>query len=265
MAKLDDYEIIARQAPGQVVLGPVVLLALVLVPELRSLKGLASTGASSLVLGILLAYLARGPGARKEAALYKQWGGKPTTELLLHGNPGLNTETRLRYHRFLASPQGPGITLLDPVEQERDPQRARELAESAGDWLRRNTRDKKKYPRVRQELIAYGFARNLWGMKPVGLMLCIGSAVLEFAAIALMGRDLQGISMVAAAGIATLAFALVWAKAITPSWVRVHANAYARALLETCEASPTPAPKPPPARKKPSAPKKKKKPTDPTQ
>jgi hypothetical protein len=257
MAKLDDYELIARQVPGQVVLGPVVLLALALVPEVRSLKGLLSTGAGSLALGLLLAYLARGPGARKEAALYKQWGGKPSTELLLHGNPSLNAETRQRYHRFLASAKGPGIELLTAAEQERDPQRARELAESAGDWLRKNTRDKKKYPRVRQELIAYGFARDLWGMKLIGLALCVGSAALEFAAIALMGNHPPGMPLVAVAGLATLAFAAVWVWAITPSWVRVHANAYAKALLETCEASPAPMLKPATALKKPSIPKKK--------
>ena len=44
---------------------------------------------------------------------------------------------------------------------------------------------------------------------------------------------------VAAIGACTLGMAAVWALGVTPSWVHVHAAAYARALLETCDESPS--------------------------
>ncbi len=40
-------------------------------------------------------------------------------------------------------------------------------------YLRENTRDKEKFGLVYAELIGYGFRRNLWGMKKLGVTLSI--------------------------------------------------------------------------------------------
>lgn len=238
MSKLDAYEIRARQAPAYVVIAPIVLLVFMILPEAQSWKGIISTGAGSIAFGALLAYLARGPGAQKQARLFAMWGGTPTTELLLHRDSRLNPETRRRYHKYLASAKAANVVLLDAAEEEADPGRARVLAESAVDWLRKKRQSKTAYPRVRQELMAYGFARNLWGMKPIGIALSVATGLLE---VGLAVGDVPAVhaSKILLLGAAALSSGLgfVWIWAVTPSWVRVHAEAYARALLETCEAS----------------------------
>ena len=46
---------------------------------------------------------------------------------------------------------------------------AREAYEAAAAYLREQTRDRKAYPLVYEALCEYGFRRNLWGLKPIGL------------------------------------------------------------------------------------------------
>jgi hypothetical protein len=50
------------------------------------------------------------------------------------------------------------------VEQN-DPAAAKSFYERTGTWLRENTRDTKKFPILFNELVTYGFRRNLLGVK----------------------------------------------------------------------------------------------------
>lgn len=105
-----------------------------------------------------------------------------------------------------------------------------------GNLLLERTRDGKKFPLIFQELTNYGFRRNLWGMKPIGLTL---NTVCLFSQIAWVLYSLAAHRTPSALTVSSLlisAFLLAcWAFFINPEWVRIAANAYAERLLASSE------------------------------
>jgi hypothetical protein len=83
----------------------------------------------------------------------------PSVAWLRHRDPRLDGYTKRRYHDFLAS-KIPGWAAPTADSEAENPSRADEAYASASRWLRENTRDVKKYPRVADENISYGFRRN---------------------------------------------------------------------------------------------------------
>jgi hypothetical protein len=88
---------------------------------------------------------------------------------------------------------------------------------------------------VRRENISYGFARNLLGLKPVGIGIC--AAALALMAAVLWARTSGEVRALSSLDIGTLAILIVdllaWVGVVTPKFVRHQADAYAIALLET--------------------------------
>jgi hypothetical protein len=54
-------------------------------------------------------------------------------------------------------------------EELLNPDYALDCYDSCGDLLREKTRDKDKFSLIFQENMNYGFRRNLWGMKTLGI------------------------------------------------------------------------------------------------
>ena len=92
-----------------------------------------------------------------------------------------------------------------------------------------------------RESISYGFRRNLWGLKPIGLPIalacaCASTAALAYNYVALHEPLPPQVVIVAAV---TWIFALLWIAWITRSWVRITADAYGRQLLAACDTLPS--------------------------
>jgi hypothetical protein len=95
------------------------------------------------------------------------------------------------------------------------------------------------------ENAAYGFRRNLYGAKPIGVAIslaCMGTnAGLAWVAIAQSSAPtlidaLNGIAPEVLIGfLVALAWLCAWLTLVTPTWVRESAELYAKALLETCD------------------------------
>lgn len=234
MIGLDAYSRHARFAPAVLVLLPVGLAVAVWFPDgmlgWGALTGLISTTG----LAVLLAELARRPGKAREEQLFKAWGGKPTTQWLRHRDHGLDAVTRRRYHDCLRK-LIPGMQVPTEQDELRDPDGADTTYESCTRFLIEQTRDRKRFPLVFKELVSYGFSRNLWGLKPLGI---VTSAVGLCAAAIRFGMShswtaMRGPSL--AVAIASGLMLLAWLLVIKPLWVRPVAFAYARALLASCE------------------------------
>jgi hypothetical protein len=136
-------------------------------------------------------------------------------------------------------------------QEEADPAAADLVYESVGDQLREKTRDKGKFPLVFKELVSYGFRRNLWGMKPSGVVLACTCVGLQ---LGLIGKALFAHSLPSYLSASATAFNAVllcaWIFIVTPRWVRIPADAYAERILAAClELVPTPVKKAP-SRKK---------------
>jgi hypothetical protein len=233
---LDPYSRQARLQPALVVVVPVAILIVVWFPAVWSVWGLLVTVASSCGITLLLSQIARDRGKRLEPEVYASWGGKPSVALLRHADGRIDENTKARYRAFLASPL-PDLKLPSPSEEEADSARADRAYESVTAWLLTQTRDTKTFGLLFRENISYGFRRNLWGLKPIGLPIalacaCASTTVLAHNYVALHEPLPPQIVFVTAV---TWILALLWIAWITPSWVRIPADAYGQQLLAACD------------------------------
>ncbi len=232
--KIDRYTRRARVVPVLLVILPGALAAIAWFPEVKTWWG----AISGLLIGCgipgLLAQLGRDAGKRKEAALYASWGGKPTTRFLRHRDAP-NKVILIRRHRKLQELVS-DIHIPSEREEAANPSGADEVYDACVGVLRQKTHDRKQFPILYEELVSYGFRRNLWGMKPLGITVGVVGVLAISVLIALhvcQVRPLPPVAILTAAGeVFMLAVWLFW---ITPAWVRIQAETYAEQLLASME------------------------------
>ena len=132
------------------------------------LTGILTVG-STLGLASLLGQFGRDRGKRKEAELYERWGGKPSTILLRYGAKAFNPHTLGRYHRRLGDLL-PDLRLPSEADETADLAKCDQVYEACGDYLLSQTRDTTRFRLLFQENMNFGFRRNLWAMKPTGVV-----------------------------------------------------------------------------------------------
>jgi hypothetical protein len=232
---LDEYTRNARLRPAFLVVLPIALTVAALGFKQSATEGTLFGLASSLGFTFLLSQLVRDRGKARELWLFEEWGGKPSTAMLRHNDPRLNVNTRARYHKRLSAmlPE----TSLPSAEQEREnPAEADVAYASCGDYLLSKTRDRERFQLLFQENVNYGFRRNLWAMKPVGVAI----SILSLGALAFVTRLEARANTVPwfanLTAVAIVALLLTWwVVRITPSWVRIVADAYAVRLLASVD------------------------------
>jgi hypothetical protein len=233
--KFDTYTIKARLIPALLVILPIVLAVLAWFPDevmswgtLWGLIGLC--GGTS-----LLAQIGRDLGRNKEPNLFEAWGGKPTNWVLRHQDT-TNRVLLAHRHKKLQNLL-PDLKIPTLEEEQTDPETADEVYEACTTFLREKTRDQKKFPLVFEELCNYGFRRNLWGMKPLGITASsIGTlSVIVLIFVHLSVKKLLIPPFAIVCGIINLLFMLTWIFWLTPDWVKITAEAYANQLLASCE------------------------------
>lgn len=235
MDLLNPYARRARLAPVLIVMVPIGLALATWVPVEPEKWGTLLGVATVCGLTLFFAQLGRDQGKAKEAALFESWGGKPTTKFLSHSSSQLNAQTRDRYHKKLKRLRR-DFRIPTAEEEAADPDAANGVYETCVDYLLERTRDTKAFPLVFAENVNYGFRRNLWGMKPAGLCIAIVAAI---ACISRAGLSwwqdgaVHAFSLVAFA--VCIALAVLWAVRITPNWIRLAGEAYARRLLAALE------------------------------
>ena len=234
-----NYEFRARILPALIAVAlPIGLVALGLIED--SVVGLSTvtvTGIAllaALSLGAVAAQLGRDRGKKKEAGLFSQWGGVPTTAMLRHGDNRISAITKERYRRKLEVLL-PDLRLPSLTQESSDPRGADEVYSSCTAFLREATRDREKYHLIFSESCSYGFRRNLWGLKPIAL---VSTAVPVARGAWQLGRD-GATFFQDPLGPLTLACAIcllcLWLFVVTPSWIKVAADAYAERLLASCD------------------------------
>jgi hypothetical protein len=167
----DPYQRKARMYPALLALFPAIATVILFFsPSASSLANVISVAASCGGL-YLVSNLSRTLGKRLEPRLYASWGGTPTTQLLRHADATIEAPTKLRYHSFLSKKIGAPLPARD--QEKENPVAADEIYRSAVRWLLNHTRDE-KFALLLKENIAYGFFRNAFGLKPVGIVVSVG-------------------------------------------------------------------------------------------
>jgi hypothetical protein len=235
---LDAYDRQARLGVTYLVFSPAVVLVIAL--------SLGTQEWWSRIAGVLAAcgapYLAaqwgRTAGRRKEPDLWARWGGSPTTRLLRFAS---GEATATVEHRHENVERATGIRLPTAAEEAADPARSDAVYNNAISNLKEGTRDKTTFPLVFGENVNYGFRRNLWGRKAIGLSVSIITgliAIVVLVATYFSDSHRFAIASAVALGYAVVA-CLVWWLTVTPDWVKESAEAYAQRLIESAVRVPT--------------------------
>lgn len=231
----DRYTLYARVLPAYIVVCPAGIAFAVIYGSVSLIELLSATTFAPALIAAVLAQIGRDAGYRKQSNLWERWGGPPTTQILRHRASKINPALRARYHDQLRRLL-PDINIPSPSDEENDPVAADNIYEVCVRYLISRTRDARKFPLVFRENVNYGFRRNLWALKPFGIV--CSSTAMAASVYRLWGYrgDLvsapPGIVLAAIIGLALLA---MWLFVIAPSWVMITAEAYAVRLLEASE------------------------------
>ena len=231
---LDRYTIRARLVPALVVALPIPLATIAWFPDGAHIWGVVWGVVTWAGGAAVLAQVARDRGRRKEPALFARWGGKPTVRRLRHRDADNATVLARRHAKLKAIIK---VKLPTAAQEAADPAAADAAYEACGVFLRDRTRDQKKFPLIFEENINYGLRGNLWGMKPVAIVVTVLSMV-TIAVLAVYDpptRSGSRAGVVMLAGLIDVLLLLGWIFIFTPDWVRGPADAYSERLLEACE------------------------------
>jgi len=224
----------ARLQPAMLVALPLALATLAISPN--GIVGWGTVWSLFVFCGgtALMAQMARDLGKQKEPGLFQSWGGKPTTRLLRHRDAP-NASLLDRRHRKLQS-LVPGIQIPSVADELAYPRAADDTYDSCTAFLLEKTRKKESFPLIFEENCNYGFRRNLWGMKPLGIATSLIGTVAIAVALTIGYRNGGALSATTlACGALNLLLLLAWLIWFTPAWVRIAADAYAERLLASCE------------------------------
>jgi hypothetical protein len=233
---LDAYDRKARLYPAAAAILPLSFLAVVLFAQSEwwhGLVGLVVAGG----LHVAVISFVRDLGVAKQSALWESWGGPPTAVKLRWANA---TNDVLHGKHLAAVQRATGVTMPSRSQEQTDPTAAEDAYEAAVHILREKTQKAADYPRVKTEVTNYGYRRNLYGCRPLGIGVAILAVIAELGLTFLVSRDALDLSpylLLAGVGVsvATLAVWIFW---ITPEFVRRDADRYAEALIAAASTVP---------------------------
>ena len=229
----DYYTMHARLLPMFVLLLPIGLLLLAWFPATSVWMGVLETIGVPTVLTALFSQLGRDLGKKKESNLFEAWGGMPTDRILLASSTLLDHSTLARYRAKLVS-LIPDIHFLNETQEMAAPKSAVQVSRTCTNFLREKTRDRERFPLIFAENVNYGFRRNLWAMKPAGLLISALATVGSALPVLIAPSGLSYPVLVVAIGLNVCLF-VFWILRIKRDWVRMPAEEYARQLFAACE------------------------------
>jgi hypothetical protein len=240
----DPYDRQARLYPALLCLLPLLaLVALLYAPNASALTGVVTLAVSCGGL-FLMTNICREMGKRLEERLFREWGGKPTTQLLRHRDGSIDSVTKRRFHAFLATKIN---TTFPDVEQEKsDPAKADEAYQSGARWLLDHTRPEGgKFDLLFRDNVTYGFRRNALGARPLGVVIAVAcllwALVKDHVFFGASGKIVNWsvLGQLSPPAIASLAVSgvmlLVWVFFFTKTSLRTCAFSFAETLLRTCD------------------------------
>ena len=233
--KFDSYTFEARLLPVFIVGLPVGFAVIAFSPLKFLGWGILTGFIASSGISVLLAQMGRDMGKNKEIHLFESWGGMPTTLTLRYRSSTLNQITLKRYHEKLAN-LVTGTHAPTADEEVKELSNTDQIYKAWVDYLRTKTRDRTKFQLVFEENKSYGFRRNLWGMKPLGLMITITALVAMIGLVVFQWHIYDLIRPITTVVLLIIGcFLFSWIFWFNPAWVRVTADAYAKQLVESCD------------------------------
>jgi hypothetical protein len=165
MALLDEYERKARLTPGPLSILPVAFSVATLGPKqypaVSVAAGLLTTAGGTYLLAVVVAQF----GRLAQEGLWKEWGGRPTTQLLRLQSSAINATQRDIWRSALEA--ATGVRLSSLRQEAANPQAADDTIEAATDQMRYLSHDS-RFRTLATENAQYGFERNMYGFRWIG-------------------------------------------------------------------------------------------------
>lgn len=227
MGQLDAYTLRARAWPFALTASPLIaLLAIFLPAELpTAFVALGVTGA----IVFLGSQISRYAGKRVQAELWRRWGGEPAVHRLMLSGPRPAGEVA-KARDVVSAATGVELPTLD--DEESDPDGSQERYSLALRSLRDLTRDKERFHLLLEENIIYGFWRNLFGLRPLGLAAAAVAFVASAGLILWCAGEAGRLAWIPGLW-AVMAGGLSWL--LSDSWVRRAAEEYSERLIGAAE------------------------------
>ena len=183
-----------------------------------------------LVLFLVFADIARRFGKAKERTLFPTTNGQPFPTVLRHSDHIIDGVSKARFIRFLSDKLGEPA----PTEEQetREPATADTFYGRCGQWLRERTRDTEKFRLIFEENVIYGFRRNLYGLKRIGLGL---NLLVLLAAAAVLHKGWTDIYALSPVLVIAIAHAFYFLLAVSKASVLQASDQYGRQLVLACE------------------------------
>lgn len=239
---LDPYDLKARLFPGLLVLLPAIVFLVLVYGSKHPLVVALSSILATCGGPYLLASFVRTWGQRAQDRLNRKWGGQPSTIMMRHRDSRLPQQTKQRYHSLVTSKLG--IAMPTPQDELSDPQKADQAYVAAADLLRPQTNDPKKFPFVFKELVAYGYNRNTYGSRWVGLLVSLSVAAVTMLEAGALNFQQPYLTLEVLAPqhalvlVVSMIFILLWCFHFTGLTVEQAGYSYAKRLWEALEKVP---------------------------
>lgn len=173
----DRYILGARVFPVCVAAAPLFLAVSAWFPTSQWPQKFFGASVVLAIAAFALSQLARERGKAIEVRLWASWGGPPSATMLRHRDGTFDTGTKARMHRRLIEL---GVVDHMPSEQEEEqyPQDADKIYRTCSEWVRRKALElkaKAPFDVVHAENIAYGYCRNLLGIRKIAFAIALMS------------------------------------------------------------------------------------------
>jgi len=230
----DTYTLKARYYPVIILFLPIIIIGFFYSLQFDSIfHFLASIGVVG-ALTYLFSQLGRDQGKRKEALLWKYWGGMPSLQLLRLRHPRIDKHTKQRYHQKLQSlcpvPIPPDVEM-----EESNPSDADEIYRAWTKYVISQTRDIQKFSLLLKENTSYGFRRNLWGLRAFAIGLAAVSQLANYFFWVFKLNVFNPLKFPHGFIYSTIAILLIilfWVLVVTKDWIKLVAFSYAERLCE---------------------------------
>lgn len=226
---LDQYDRKARLQPAILIVAPAILFALVWIPQVRTLGGVAILGVISLAAVTLLLSWVRFRGRRVERRMVGR-DDFPSTRILRHRDTTLDPATKERIHVCL---RAKALNVPTARQEKAGADKADAAYRSCVAWLLEQTRDDRL---LQLENMEYGFRRNMRGIRWPAFTIAALALLLDL--VTLAGRPgLTAEQMALGLLLAALLMAgcALWLLVVNDQFVEDASLTYARRLIAAAE------------------------------
>lgn len=219
---LDTYNIRARLSASIILLAPIALTLFLCFDEVTSFA------TSTVFISLLLAFTNYLPILQRHICKNRKYENY-ASQLLRADDTTLDTVSKKRYYNKLAQIDESFSLFATPDNSNE----FSDCCDSAVMYLRNHTRDNRI---VHEELINYGFYKNLLSSKPIGVTICILLAVFISLYSLLKFKQLSSIPIENYFSIAVnVVMILFWIFGVTREMFKNTAKEYAKTLISAID------------------------------